>query len=398
MDCQTNCKLLPRVAMVVTNPFIQDARISREANSLIRRGYKVKLFAWDRGEERDLPSHETIDGLEVERLRIPAQYGRGVRSIDKFFRFGMAVCRRLMLENFDIIHCHDLDTLPFGYLAAKLRRRRLIYDAHEAYPLYDRFPPIFQRFLAWLDRWLARRCAHVITVNEFMVKRFQKMQIRRVRLVPNFPEIAFASGQKWPVKERQELVIGFIGSMGKTSGIEVMIGAVERLAQNNRAMRTRVLLVGLVHPLFRRQLQKRMASARCSIELVAEVPYQAVPEYYRQVNISMILWQPDQHCKIATAMKLYEVMAMGIPVIVSPTGENQEIVRMNNCGLVTEDFSEESAFVALQRLAEDPQLRRELGANGRRAFERNYARFSDKLKTGGRFAAACIEKRVPTDR
>jgi hypothetical protein len=29
---------------------------------------------------------------------------------------------------------------------------------------------------------------------------------------------------------------------------------------------------------------------------------------------------------------------------------------------------------------------------------RIYARFSDKLKTGGRFAAACIEKRFPTDR
>lgn len=34
----------------------------------------------------------------------------------------------------------------------------------------------------------------------------------------------------------------------------------------------------------------------------------------------------------------------------------------------------------------------------KKTAKQNLRQFSDKLKTGGRFAAACIEKRFPMDR
>ena len=34
----------------------------------------------------------------------------------------------------DVIHCHDLDTLPLGFVLGKLKRKPIVYDAHESFP------------------------------------------------------------------------------------------------------------------------------------------------------------------------------------------------------------------------------------------------------------------------
>jgi glycosyltransferase involved in cell wall biosynthesis len=76
----------------------------------------------------------------------------------------------------------------------------------------------------------------------------------------------------------------------------------------------------------------------------------------------------------AVPSKLYEAMAVGLPVILVASGEPADIVKRHGAGIVVEPGDVSGLAEALRVLASDPALRRELGRNGRLAAERFYDR------------------------
>jgi glycosyltransferase involved in cell wall biosynthesis len=76
----------------------------------------------------------------------------------------------------------------------------------------------------------------------------------------------------------------------------------------------------------------------------------------------------------AVPSKLYEAMASGRPVVLVATGEAAEIVREHRAGIVVEPGDIGGLAQALRTLRDFPELRAELGANGRRAVERHFDR------------------------
>jgi len=60
-----------------------------------------------------------------------------------------------------------------------------------------------------------------------------------------------------------------------------------------------------------------------------------------------------------------EAMALGLPVVVTRTGGSPELVIDGECGYVVEPGDPRGLAAALQRLAEDPDRARQMGANAR---------------------------------
>ena len=89
------------------------------------------------------------------------------------------------------------------------------------------------------------------------------------------------------------------------------------------------------------------------------------------------------HLPGATPSKLYEAMASGRPVVLVAEGEPAAIVREQEAGLVVEPGDIAGLSAALRTLSRDPALRRELGANGRRAAERLF----NQVEIDARFVA-----------
>lgn len=71
------------------------------------------------------------------------------------------------------------------------------------------------------------------------------------------------------------------------------------------------------------------------------------------------------------AYKLIQYMACGIPVVASPIGANQDVVRHGENGFLASTDREWAS--ALSALAEDPELRRRMGAAGRADVETKYS-------------------------
>src|SRR5215467_9063241 len=160
------------VLMLLTNAYEPDPRVRQEALALIGMGCRVRLLAWD----RDLKAkpNESMEGVEVERVFLPSKHGRGSTQMFFYAWLYLKMFWKGWRTRFEVVHCHDLDTLPLGYLLGKLKRKPIVYDAHESFTdmLQGSVHPSLRRGLVWLENFLIRRVDLLITVGEKLRRHF----------------------------------------------------------------------------------------------------------------------------------------------------------------------------------------------------------------------------------
>ncbi|HZW85268.1 MAG TPA: glycosyltransferase [Nitrososphaerales archaeon] len=112
-----------RVVMLLTNPATYDQRPLKEAHALSAAGYSVTILAWDR--EEAMPRDSLFDdGLLIKRMRVRAGRGTPFLTVPRLFLFYAWCVVRLLAMHVDVIHCHDVDTLPAGFAAKALKAAR----------------------------------------------------------------------------------------------------------------------------------------------------------------------------------------------------------------------------------------------------------------------------------
>ncbi len=85
-----------------------------------------------------------------------------------------------------------------------------------------------------------------------------------------------------------------------------------------------------------------------------------------------ISWLPDDSwSRGKCGLKVLQYMAAGLPVVANPVGMNREMVLHERTGLLASTPREWAD--AIRRLADDPDLRRRMGAAGRRVAEQQYS-------------------------
>ncbi len=104
-----------KILMLLSNPFMVDPRVSREAKSLIDNGHEVTVIVWDR--KNDYPEHEVVDDINLIRIHnkglmklLPNDLFRGPLWWRTAYKKGLELYRSGEFK-FDVVHCHELDTL-----------------------------------------------------------------------------------------------------------------------------------------------------------------------------------------------------------------------------------------------------------------------------------------------
>ena len=102
------------------------------------------------------------------------------------------------------------------------------------------------------------------------------------------------------------------------------------------------------------------------------IPYEEVYQHLQIADIGLVLFHPVPNHIRAMPNKLFEYMAAGLPVIASNFPLWKEIVGGNKCGLTVNPLNSQEIAKAIEYLLEQPELRRKMGENGRRAVEEKY--------------------------
>ena len=100
-----------------------------------------------------------------------------------------------------------------------------------------------------------------------------------------------------------------------------------------------------------------------NVTFLDSVPREQVGRYWSLLDVSIIHLKKHPVFKTVIPSKLFEAMAMGIPVLHGVEGESAEIVRTENVGITFEPENAPELCIALLRLAKDRSLRDRLRAN-----------------------------------
>jgi glycosyltransferase involved in cell wall biosynthesis len=367
--------------MVVWNTLANDARVQNEAATLQAAGFQVVVHALHAPGETPrrerLPSgvnvvrHGGREGRRLVALQVGHQSrGRMTAVMVAAVRVWthLAVLLSLLSSRPRAVHAHDLNVLPTAWLASRLLRVPLVYDAHEVSAGREGYRAR-RRWAAGLERWLMRRASASITTTGARARFFARAYgVPRPLVLQNRPRYVQSIASD---RLRTELnltmpwlIIVYQGGLQPGRGLEGLIDAMADVAG------AYLVLVGGGSQAvqLREQVQDRGLSQR--VHLIPTVPLAALPDYTASADIGV---QPIENTCInhftTDSNKLFEYINAGLPIVASALPEISRVVRDYDVGILVKPGSVEALAEALRTLVQDPQRHARLAANACNAAE-----------------------------
>jgi glycosyltransferase involved in cell wall biosynthesis len=354
---------MTRTIMILFNPFRPDPRVYREARALVTHNVGVTLCACDAWHgEHTYPRVETVDGIDVKRVKIRLGHVRVASFVLTLTMFWLFALLRILAEKPDVIHCHDFDTLPVGVLARTVTGIPLIFDSHEYYPsMVSRgIPKIMVRALRFTHRILSSKADAIVVVNDEFRRFFGNGIIVSIMNVPmkaerNHPTVR---------KEGSSFEIFYYGVLAEERGVTALI----RIAMEIPDL---ALFVAGDGPL-KREVQMA-GQQRCNIQYMGWISEDEISARLCTADLVPILYDPTiENNRLAAPGKLFQAMAKGVPVLAYKDTFLGKLIGLERCGIAVKFGDNDELVKAILMLRDDENLCNELSRNALTASSEKY--------------------------
>ncbi len=293
--------------------------------------------------------------------------------------------RLLRRERPDIVHTHTAKAGALGRIAALLAGVPIVVHTYHGHIFRGGyFDAGFTRLFLTIERLLNRFTTQIVTVSESqareLAEEFRVAPRSRIAVISNgfdfsrFPDHAgrAALRREWNIADEQTLVV-WAGRMVPVKNVE-LLAQVAGLARERKDVRFVIVGDGAERP----KLEAALAGCE-NVRLVGWARDMAA--VWSAADIALLTSRNE-----GTPSSLIEAMAAGKPFVTTPVGGvidlfacpaqplNGESLHCGN-GLTFEAPAE--AMQAINLLAANPELRRELGEKGRALVLQRYS--ADRL-------------------
>lgn len=315
--------------MLVHAYYDEDPRVRREAETLVRAGWRVHVVGLRRPEDA---WHGMLAGVAVTRLDVQRHQGAGVFTYLREYlsfaaRASWAAIRIRRRERVALVQVHSLpDFLAFAALPLRLVGTPLILDLHEAMPEFfrSRFPRasnrLVHRLLVLQERLSIWLSSATVSVNEAMRDRLVRLGVRgeKLTVVPNTPALERFDAAEHPTRAfAEDGVIRFVyaGALTPTYELDVAVRALGLLARSRPSLRFAFDVYGRgdSEPTLR-----GLAAAEGIADRIAfrgRIPIDEVPAAVAAADIGLAPTRRDPFTDLSLSTKVYEYAAMGKPAV-----------------------------------------------------------------------------------
>lgn len=276
--------------------------------------------------------------------------------------------------NAAIYHLHDPELIPCGLLL-KFLGKKVIWDVHEniAEDIFDK-PWISNQEKAYrifhFFEKLACRYFYIILAEISYEKRYKAIA-KRCATVLNYCDFPFFEKHELPdIKSGKDLF--YIGIILENRGILQIITSVYLLKQ--RGQEYNFHCVGELYS----DLNAKIIALPYYNEIKGQIHfygrYSLEDGYRLAANCSIglcIIW-PMKNSTDSYPTKLFEYMAIGLPVITSSFPLYREVIEANNCGFCVDPFSPVEIADAIESINSNVEKSAHMARNGKVAAENNY--------------------------
>jgi colanic acid biosynthesis glycosyl transferase WcaI len=163
-------------------------------------------------------------------------------------------------------------------------------------------------------------------------------------------------------------VFTYAGRIGHSQGLSLVLDAAERFRD-----RKDIAFVLLGDGPVREELRvKSEALGLTNVLFVDPVPLSEMPRWWSISRAALVTLKDQPVHSSARPSKSLPAMASGIPVIFSGAGEMARIITDADAGMVVPPEQVEPFAQTIRNLADEPELARRLGENGRRLCEQEF--------------------------
>lgn len=277
-----------------------------------------------------------------------------------FKAYSKRLARLLTVSRYDLVWIY-LEALPWlpAWLESLLLGKRTPYvvDYDDAwFHCYDHHPSLFirQGLKKKIDR-IMQKSALVVAGNEYIAARAEAAQAQRIEILPTVINLADYPLSLQPNNEA--FTIGWIGAPPTVRHLKTIHQALKKISLEPK---TRIITIGA----------GLLQLDGVNLEARPWNPQTEVQELQRfDVGIMPLIDSVFERGKCG--LKLIQYMACARPVVASPVGVNQQIVRHGENGF--QAHTTEEWLHAFQVIRATPDKGKSMGKAGRSQVEQQYS-------------------------
>ncbi|MBE7056234.1 MAG: glycosyltransferase family 4 protein [Ruminococcaceae bacterium] len=312
------------VCILRSNPVRPDSRVEKEAISLMKEGYKVNIFAWDRDSDYKPRKEELVIGetkIPIVRTGIKASFGEGFKNIIAFLKFQLSMRKFLRRNKFDIIHACDFDTAFFSYKLVLRKKEKFVFDIFDF--VHSRPKNFFQKQVKKAQYDIIKKADATIICTEDRKNQIEGSEPKKLIVVHNTP-----SGNH--VMENECESVNISGRI-KVAYVGILQGSrlLEEIGlffSKNHDVEFHIGGFGLLEEYF-----QELADNNDNIFFHGRLSYQETLNLEKDCDIMLAIYDPKRSNHIyAAPNKFYESLYLGKPLLmVKGTGMSTVLAEEN---------------------------------------------------------------------
>ena len=367
--------------MILCKPYPPDIRVEKEVRSLVDAGHDLFVIAESkRGESK----REVFGRAHVDRYSPPRPFRRRIdwfyfQLTFKSYFWKNRIRNFTLRNNLEILHVHDLPLVSTTLDVAAEFDLPVVADLHENYPAAKQlwsegsrnplvwFGDDFRRWERYEKRILPS-VSKIITVVDEASERLADSGIlssSQTTVVMNVEERKWFDSLSSSSGKNDDIIrIVYVGGVRPHRGLDIVIHSLVNLP--NKA-KVALRIVGAKGQ-YASELVKLAKDLGVSdkIELVEWIPLEQIPNCIVECDIGIVPHKKHLHTDATIPHKLFQYMLASKPVIVSDCKPLERIIRETKSGLVFSSGNSLNLAETIMKLVENPDLRSELGSNGRK--------------------------------
>ncbi len=306
-------------------------------------------------------------GIEIKRLPVLFEYSHRVL---------LPGIKKALLEfKPDWVHVHGYATLN-ALICASLKKSlsfKLLIDDHMLFGGgKNRFASVFNGlFKHTVSRFLQNRADRLVAVSEetkVFMHQIYGIPLKKIETIPLgvdrsvfFPSSKHrqACRQKFQVAENERIVL-YTGKMNPDKNPLLLLEAALPLWKKD--LEFRLFLLGPAQPEYLKQMKEFVSQNKLHsrVHFHDTVPTEELALFFNMADLAV--W-PAQ-----SSMSALEAMSCGCPVILSHSSANQERTSSGS-GLLFSPGNQTELSLCLEKLIQNPDIRKEMGQKGIRHTE-----------------------------
>ncbi len=337
-----------RVTIITCAPNFPDGQLFE--------GYKNRWF-----------QTEQMDGITVIRVWsfMTRNAGFVLRLLDFFSFMVSGFLGGLRVRDADIIigTSPQFFTVCAAYCLAKVKQRPFVFEMRDIWPeslqaVGMSNAGLSVRLAAPLADYLYRRADHLIVVTHSFKVYLQDRGVsgERVTVIPNgvdpdmfFPIPADISLQQ-ELQLEDKFVVGYLGTHGLAHGLESVVEAARLAGQTDDLTAVHFITVGAGAQFDR---IKEIASDLDNFTMIGQVSRADILRYWSLLDASLIHLKASPLFESVIPSKMFEAMAMGVPLLHGVGGESADIVRTSRSGICFAAEQPEALLSAIRQISTD---------------------------------------------